>query len=282
VQRISRQNSIQAFDRNLRPVAEVAPGEPFVVETVTSSLSATGPVAVRGARPGDALAIRLLDIAFTCEASMWAKPGRGVFGEGLAGSLTGTWIRPTPIQEGKVAFSDTIAVPLRPMVGVVGVAPKGDAAPTYWPGRHGGNLDCRLVTVGNTLYLPVAVPGALLGLGDLHAAMGDGEIMLSGVESAGEVTLAVDVAPQWPFTGPWVETATEFVALGSARHLEAALEIALRQMTSLLQAQAGLTFEEAGMLCSAAVDCTICQVVNPLATIRVALPKGLVPGLHLR
>ena len=78
-----------------------------------------------------------------------------------------------------------------------------------------------------------------------------------------------------------METPTELVALGSARTTDQALDVALAQMVALLQAQAGLTFEEAGMLCSAAADATICQVVNPLVTVRVALPKGLVPGLRL-
>ena len=137
---------------------------------------------------------------------MWIKPGRGAFGDRLADTIRETVVRPVPLRDGHAIFSDTIAIPLRPMIGVLGVAPYGDPVATFWPGRHGGNLDCRLVTTGNTLYLPVAAPGALLGIGDLHAAMGDGEIMLSGVEAAGEVTLRAEIVPSWPFTGPWVET----------------------------------------------------------------------------
>lgn len=242
---------------------------------------ATGPILVRGAEPGDALAITVHAITFGSDAAMWLKPGRGAFGNRLADSIRQQVIRPIPLRDGRAIFSDRIAIPLRPMIGVLGVAPWGDAVPTYWPGRHGGNLDCRLVTAGNNLYLPVAAPGALLGIGDLHAAMGDGEIMLTGVEATGEVTLSVQVVRPWPWTGPWVETPGELVALGSARTTDQALEIALTQMVALLQAQAGLTFEEAGMLCSAAADATICQVVNPLATVRVGLPKSLVSELHL-
>ena len=281
MQRISRQHTFRHFDRSASPIAQVDPGETFVVETVPSSQEATGPIHVRGAEPGDAVAITVHDISFGSEAAMWLKPGRGAFGVRLADSLRQQVIRPIPLRDGKAIFSDQIAIPLRPMIGVAGVAPWGDAVPTYWPGRHGGNLDCRLVTTGNALYLPVAAPGALLGIGDLHAAMGDGEIMLSGVEAAGEVTLSVQVVRPWAWTGPWVETPTELVALGSARSTDQALEVALTQMIAFLQAQAALTFEEAGMLCSAAADATICQVVNPLVTVRVALPKGLVPGLGL-
>jgi amidase len=281
MQRVSRQHTFRDFDRCASPVAEVDPGETFVVETVSSSQVATGPIRVRGAEPGDALALTIHGISFGSEASMWMKPGRGVFGNRLADGIHQQVIRPIPLRDGKAIFSEQIAIPLRPMIGVAGVAPWGDAVPTYWPGRHGGNLDCRLVTTGNTLYLPVAAPGALLGIGDLHAAMGDGEIMLTGVEAAGEVTLSAQVVRPWPWTGPWMETPTDLVALGSARGADHALEVALLQMIALLQAQAGLTFEEAGMLCSAAADATICQVVNPLVTVRVALPKGLVPGLGL-
>jgi amidase len=281
MQRISRQHTFPGFDRSTPAIAQVEPGETFVMETVPSSLVATGPIHVRGAEPGDALAITIREISFGSEAAMWMKPGRGVFGARLADSMRQQVIRPIPLRDGKAIFSEQIAIPLRPMIGVAGVAPWGDAALTYWPGRHGGNLDCRLLATGATLYLPVAAPGALLGIGDLHAAMGDGEIMLSGVEAAGEVTLSVQVVRPWPWTGPWIETPSELVALGSARSTDQALEIALTQMIAVLQARATLTFEEAGMLCSAAADATICQVVNPQVTVRVALPKGLVPGLTL-
>ncbi len=281
MQRISREATFRQFDASAAPVAHVDAGETFVVETVPSSQQATGPIYIRGAAPGDALAISVLDIRFGSEAAMWLKPGRGVFGNRLADRIHQQVTRPIPLRDGRAIFSDRIAIPLRPMIGVAGVAPWGDPVPTYWPGRHGGNLDCRLVTTGNVLYLPVAATGALLGIGDLHAAMGDGEIMLSGVEAAGEVTLSVQVVRPWQWTGPWVQTPTELAALGSARTLDQALEVALSQMVSLLQGRAGLTFEEAGMLCSAAADATICQVVNPLATVRVALPLTLAPGLGL-
>ncbi len=281
MQRISRQATFRQFDASSAPIAQVDPGETFVVETVPSSQEATGPIRVRGAEPGDAIAVSVLDIRFGDDAAMWLKPGRGAFGNRLADTIRQRITRLIPLRDGKAIFSDRIAIPLRPMIGVAGVAPWGDPVPTYWPGRHGGNLDCRLVTTGNTLYLPVAASGALLGIGDLHAAMGDGEIMLSGVEAAGEVTLSVQVMRPWQWTGPWVETPTELAALGSGRTLDQALEAALAQMVALLQARAGLTFEEAGMLCSAAADATICQVVNPLATVRVALPSALVPGLSL-
>ena len=197
MQRISRLRTFSHFDRTASPIAHVEPGETFLVETVPSSLVATGPIEVTGAVPGDALAITVHSICFGSEAAMWMKPGRGAFGSRLADTLRSQVTRTIPLRDGKAFFSEQIAIPLRPMIGVAGVAPWGDSLPTYWPGRHGGNLDCRLVTTGNTLYLPVAAPGALLGIGDLHAAMGDGEIMLSGVEAAGEVTLSARIVRPW-------------------------------------------------------------------------------------
>jgi len=86
------------------------------------------------------------------------------------------------IEDDTVRFNDRISFPVRPMVGVIGTAPAGEGIETHYPGPHGGNMDNRYVTTGATVHLPVSVPGAMLGVGDVHASMGDGEISMIGLD----------------------------------------------------------------------------------------------------
>jgi Acetamidase/Formamidase family. len=97
------------------------------------------------------------------------------------------------INDGKVIFNEKLSFPVKPMIGVIGVAPKEGEINCGTPGPHGGNMDTTLIGEGTKLYLPVFVDGALFALGDLHAVMGDGEIGVSGVEVSGAVTVGLRV-----------------------------------------------------------------------------------------
>jgi amidase len=167
-------------------------------------------------------------------------------------------------------------VPVRPMIGVIGVAPEGPAVPCGSPGAHGGNMDTRLIGEGATLYLPVFAPGALLAAGDLHAAMGDGEICGTGVEVAGSVTLRVDVRHDLPIANPLVETDEVVATIASANTLDEAAEIATRDMVDLVMRRLGLSVADTTMLMSAAGQLQVSQVVDPLKTARFALSKAVV------
>ncbi|MDP2953045.1 MAG: acetamidase/formamidase family protein [Chloroflexota bacterium] len=285
MKKVSRRYVIEEFSPTSPAVVEVEPGEVFVVETNESSRCATGAIAVKGAEPGDILAVTIRSIILPQEGRMWAMPGRGVFGEELTARLSETLFKPVPLRQGRALFGPGLSLPLNPMVGVIGVAPQGQGRPTYWPGPHGGNLDCKEVREGATIYLPVAAPGALLGVGDIHACMADGEVMLTGVEVAGEVTLEVQILrgrrprpSAEGLRGPMIETEDCIMALGSAKTLEQAMTVALHQMHGLVQEKLGLSFEEAGMFLSLAGEVQVCQVVNPLSTMRVSLRKALIPG----
>ena len=281
MQRVEATHVTHLFAKDLPRIAKVDPGETFQVETRSSSRVATGPIFVRGCDAGDVLAIKILDIELPGEAAMWILPGRGVYGEYLADRISGRIVRPIPLVDGHAVFREDIRIPLNPMVGVIGVAPAAMEQLTFWPGRHGGNLDCKEVTTGATLYLPVATQGALLGVGDVHAAMGDGEIMLTGVESTATVTLQVEVLRGKSLRHPFVEDARCIYALASHRSIDRAILMAIEEMIELLCAQLGLKLEEAGMLISAAADVGICQVVNPMVTARVAMPKVVAPTLRV-
>ena len=230
---------------------------------------ATGPVFVEGARPGDVLAVEIERIEMADQGVMAVSDGFGV----LAERFSGTECRLVPIADDIAHLPGGVRVPVRPMIGVLGVAPSGAAVPTGTPGPHGGNMDTTLIGEGATVYLPVAAPGALLAAGDLHAVMGDGEICGTGVEVAGRVTLRVTVRRDLALVNPLVETANVVATVASAPTLDEAAILATRDMANLLGAQLGLDAVEATMLMSAAGELRVSQVVDPLRTARFELSK---------
>ena len=232
---------------------------------------ATGPVFVEGARPGDVLAVEIERIEVAAQGVMAASEDFGV----LADRLTGTEHRIVPIEDGFALLPGAVRVEVRPMIGVIGVAPAGAAVPTGTPGAHGGNMDTAIIGEGATVYFPVSVPGALLAAGDLHAVMGDGEICGTGVEVAGRVTLRVTVRRDLTVVNPLVVTPDAVATIASAATLDEAAFLATRDMADLLMARVGLDAATATMVMSAAGDLRVSQVVDPLRTARFALPKSV-------
>jgi amidase len=152
---------------------------------------ATGPVFVEGASPGGALKVTIERIRIGTQGVMATGKDFGTFGD----QFDKIHSKIFPIREGKVVFDDKLLIPIRPMIGVIGVAPADQDLNCGTPGPHGGNMDNRLIGEGTTLYLPVFVDGALFALGDLHAVMGDGEVAVSGLEIAGSVTVKLEFLP---------------------------------------------------------------------------------------
>ena len=169
-----------------------------------------------------------------------------------------------------------IKLPLRKMIGVIGTAPKDEAINTGTPHDHGGNMDCLEIREGASLYLPVNVDGALLALGDLHASMGEGEIMGTGVEIAGEVTLRLEVIKDKHMPTPMIENDEKLMCLGSRQTLEESCDLAIENMANYLVDNYNFTFNEAGMFLSMAGDLKICQVVDPNMTVRMEVNKSLI------
>jgi amidase len=161
------------------------------------------------------------------------------------------------------------------MIGVIGTAPAIEEIPTGTPGQHGGNMDCKRIVEGATLYLPVHVPGALLSMGDLHAVMGDGEVIICGLEIAGEVTIRVSVIKDKILPLPLLREGEHLMTIASAETLDLAAKQATIQMHRFLTNELGLEFNEAGMLLSLVGDLRICQVVDPLMTARMELPLSI-------
>jgi amidase len=286
---ISVDRQVYAFSDGMEAVACAAPGETLVFEAqdalggqvktaddVLAELDfarinpASGPVHVDGAEPGDTLVVRVLSIEPADSGAIVTGPGMGVLGDETPRHAT----RILPVEDGAVVFDD-LRLPARPMIGVIGVAPADGSYPTGTAHRHGGNMDAKEIGEGCTVYFPVAQPGALLALGDVHAAMGDGEVCVSACEVDATVAVAVDVikgrSPAWPIVA--VDDAV--YVLVSLPTVQQALEEATRQAVKLLRAARGLSHEDAYMLASLAVDIGISQLVDPNKTAKARIPTAV-------
>jgi amidase len=187
--------------------------------------------------------------------------------------------RSCAVGDGRVAYSDAIELPLRPMVGCLGTAPAGEAPYAGDPGRHGGNLDHTIVAAGSRVYLPVALDGGYLFVGDVHATQGDGELSGVGLEIAAEVTLRVDTAPV-ELAWPWVETPDRIAVLVSASEFADARREAVDAMLALVERRLGLAPADGLALISVAGDLRVGQAFGHMdLTLRLELPR--LPGLDL-
>jgi acetamidase/formamidase len=244
----------------------------------------SGPVFVKGADPGDVLAVELLE--FTPSDWGWTAliPGFGL----LADEFPDPWLRISEVDRaaGVVRFSERIELPLRPFPGTIGLAPAEPGPfPILPPSRWGGNLDVRHLEAGTTLYLPVGVEGALLSLGDTHAAQGDGEVCGTAIESAMDVAVRVTVrrdlslnTPAFDIpTAPSAGSVSAFhVCTGVAPDLMEASRDAVRAMIAYLGEHHGLDREEAYAVTSVACDLRIHELVDaPNWVVGLFLPESL-------
>jgi amidase len=285
---ISRKNVFFAFGPQLKAVARIEQGEEVLLQThdcfegqiqtdndLVDSLDwghvnpATGPLYISGAKPGDVLRIDILDIEVGGQSSMVTIPGEGALGDVITQMETAI----LKLEGGQVVFKDKVRVPIRPMIGVIGVAPASDEVPTGTPGAHGGNMDCKLMAAGNRVYFTVGVEGAMFGAGDLHAAMGDGEIVVCGAETPGSVRLIADVVDMPGLPTPFVETDDLVATIFSAPTVDEAASGATHNMAQFLTTFAGIPLNDAGMLMSLTGQLKFCQVVDPLKTVRFEFPK---------
>jgi amidase len=290
--RVGRDEVIWAFGPELEPVLEVDPGAVVTLQTndcFTGQIrteddlvteidfarvnSATGPIAVRGAEPGDSLVVELLEVRPEARGFATLIPGIGQLIDQVRAPVTQVF----EVEGDTIRMNERISFPLRPMVGVIGVATDGETVGNGWAGRHGGNLDNHLHGPGATVYLPVRQPGGMLAIGDMHASMGDGEICFTGVEIAGEVTVRVDVLKGKQGTWPVTELADRWVVHGTAGpDFMEALDRACEEGARFLVDEWGFSIEEAFIFLSVACDANICQACRPqeFSTIaRVAIPK---------
>lgn len=287
---ISRDKVYDRLDKNIPPSAICESGETVIFETrdcyddsVTSEERplgdredalenpATGPLYINGADAGDVLKVEILDISLHSRGVMCASFSWGIF----AGRLPEAKAVMYEIEGDKIRFDDTLLLDCCPMIGVIGTAPAGEGIATSVPDVHGGNMDCRKIGAGTVLYLPVAVPGALLSMGDLHALMGDGEVFGCGLEIAGTVTVRVSVLKENPIPTPFLITRDAVITIQSAATVFEAGKTAARLMEEFVRRVTGLEEVKSEMLMSLVSHMSVCQIVNPLMTARVEFPRNI-------
>jgi acetamidase/formamidase len=229
-----------------------------------------GPIAVHGAQPGDTLAIEVLDLHTQGWGWTAILPGLGL----LPDDFPDPYLRIFDLTAGDVThLREDIAIPIEPFMGTMGVCPEGASAqPVMPPGKFGGNMDTRQLTRGTTLYLPVQVQGALFSCGDAHAAQGDGEVCVTGLESpmygALRFTLHKDrpiPAPQYLTGGPLAPRVADgpwYGTTGVGPDLFVGAQEAVRAMVDHLASEYGLSPEDAYLLCSLCVDLRISEIVD--------------------
>jgi amidase len=291
-----------AYDPSLAPLLTVDPGTTVTLETHDARAGAlddrepgtlfelpkppgqgnqiTGPVAVRGARPGDALAVTIE--AIDVEPAGWAG-GLAHVNPLAPGRVQRPLGRRVAVRDGQVHFSDRFVLPLRPMIGCLGTAPAlepGATPPTSGQvGRFGGNMDQPIVAAGATVILPVAVPDALLYAGDIHAVQGDGELSGVGLEIAATVRLRIELLPGAAPSWPWALWADRIAVMTADEDFVAARREACEAMVTALERSFGIEAAEAMALLSVAGDMRMGQTMGrgPM-TLRLELPRF--PGLE--
>jgi acetamidase/formamidase len=229
-----------------------------------------GPITIAGAQPGDTLAVEVLDLH--TQGWGWAAilPGLGL----LPDDFPDPYLRIFDLSDGDlIHFREDIAIPIEPFLGTMGVCPAGASAQSVMPpGSFGGNMDTRQLTRGTTLYLPVQVEGALFSCGDAHAAQGDGEVCVTGLESPMYAALRFALhkdrpipAPQYLTGGPLTPRVADsrwYGTTGVGPDLYAGAQEAVRAMVQHLSGERGLSPEDAYVLCSLAVDLRISEIVD--------------------
>jgi len=274
------------------PAGTVEPGEVFYVNTelntgkwlkglndVFSNDKVEGPnlsvcIKVAGAKPGDALAVKILEVV---PENMGYTGFDGNYG--LQGLIKyrpwGLATKTVSITDGHINWSSKLKIPTAPMVGVLGTAPAGEEFRNTWGGVHGGNIDVQEICAGATVYLPVFVEGALLHIGDVHAIQADGEICYNGgIECRAKVKLQIDIIKQPPKRSCIRLENEEFImAICCTRSLEEAFYTSAGEILDWMVEGYGFSIEEAYLLMGQVLQARATQFVNPTRSYICKFPK---------
>lgn len=258
------------------PATTPAPGTSGL-PAATGGHMLVGPIAIEGAEPGDSLEVRILEVTPRIPyGTVGASPGRG----GLPDLVPRPWTKIIPLDLGRNAgvFDANVEVPLAPFNGVMGTCPPDSDGPNRRsgpPGLFGGNLDCKELTAGATLYLPIFQKGALFYTGDCHAAQGDGEITVNAIETANTAVFQFILHKGKKLSAPRAETPTHYLTFGLDPDLDKAMRMAMTETVDFLKEKRRYDFFHAYSLASIAVDFRVTQVVDGTQGIHAMIPKKL-------
>lgn len=294
MRKITREHVIYEMSAGNCPAAKVESGETVVFETYDCyqgqllpegntfkdfdrkySNPATGPVYVNGAMPGDMLKITIEKLQMGPVGILDIGPNSGALKEWFSEPV----INRIHVDGNILKYNEELSVEIKPMIGVIGNAPAEGSVSTMTPMDHGGNMDCTKIEEGAVLYLPVFVEGALLSVGDFHAIMGDGEVGNCGLEIEGEATLKLEVVRDMHVTFPMIENEEQWITVAYGETLDEAALKASKQMFRFLNEYCGLSHVDAGMLIDMLGDLMVCQIVNPMKTARMEVPKWAIERL---
>lgn len=240
----------------------------------------TGPIAVRGARPGDVLQVDIIDIRLTQPYGFnVVSPLKGMFGSEIP--IQKTTIIPIDLDVGLAEIAPGLRVPTRPFFGQMCVAP-----PKAWgrldsrpPNKHGGNIDNKEIVAGTRLFLPIWVDDALFSTGDGHAAQGDGEINQTAIETSLDGHFRLSRRTDFTLELPVAVTPEHLMTMAFHEDLDDAASIAMRRMIDLLERFYVMAFHDAYRFCSVAADMRVTQFVNGNRGIHVLLARNLLTQL---
>ncbi len=258
------------------PTPPPAPGTPGL-PAATGGHILVGPIYIEGAEPGDSIEVRILEVVPRIPyGTVGANPGRGA----LPDMVPRPWLRVVMLDLARNAgvFDAKTEVPLAPFNGVMGTCPPdsdGANVRSGPPGKFGGNLDCKELTAGATLFLPVFQKGALFYTGDCHAAQGDGEITINAVETANTAVFKFILHKGKKLAAPRAENATHYITFGLDPDLDKAMRMAMTETVDFLKEKRGYDFFEAYALSSIGVDFRVTQVVDGTLGIHAMIPKRL-------
>lgn len=276
-----------------QPQFSVKPGEEFLAETElctggwlqseqdcwtpdkTCALNPTVCIAVEGAKPGDLLAVDILDIT----PDSLGYTGFNAASNPLANKIKlhqwGINTRTVKIDADGVHWDKDLTLPLRPMIGTIGTAPAGESLSNAKAGPHGGNMDVQEICAGSRVYLPVEVDGALLHIGDVHAIQGDGEINCSGgIECRSVVALRVSILNRPPnYHCVRIENEKYLMTVGCEKTLEESFYRAVEQLLQWMSEAYSVSVEEGYLLIGQLLEARCTQFVNPTHSYLCKMPK---------
>lgn len=282
------------FARDLEPILTVEPGDSIAFSCLNSGWRTAehehvverdeeldaghaliGPVAVRGARAGQTLAVSIDELRIgaggVTQAGGWSTPLNDRLGVADGETLTMLWTLDADHGVGRTDSGHEVT--LQPFLGVIGMPPDEPGIHSTAPPRpSGGNIDCKELVAGTTLYLPIAVDGALLSAGDGHAAQGDGEVSQLAIEAPVErAQLTLDVRDDLPLRWPIAWTPEAWLTFGLDEDLDEAAVVAIEGMLELMGREHGLEQREALALASVVVDLRVTQLVNGVRGVHARL-----------